>query len=158
MNHYATRIRPRRVLLASTLFAASLVAAALGSGSEAVHAAVGVGCDPIVTLSNGAVVHLTATIYDTPTDITDATYTMHAPVGTTVRSVAYPTDPNNIPQTFYFYADNPSGVWDSYTNVATKTSGVAVTATAQVANFNTFSASGLSNQDVHTHVVTGSGD
>jgi len=146
----------RRALLGSAVLVAGVLGGALAP--HAAHAAMGVGCDPIVTLSNGAVVHLTATINDSVTDITGVTYTMHAPVGTTVKSVVYPTDPNNIPQTFHFYADNSQGVWDSYTNAATKTAGVAVTATANVNNMATFSASGLSNQNVHVHVTGESGN
>jgi len=152
MNSLTRHPRSCLALLAAALLAAGLGAAAIGPGPATVHAAVGVGCDPIVSLSNGAVVHLTATIYDTVTDITSVTYTVHAPVGTTVTSVVYPVDPNNIPQTFHFYADNPAGMWDSYTNAATKTAGGSVTATAQVANYVTFLASGLSNQNVRVHV------
>jgi len=153
-------IHPRRVLLGSALLATGLLAGALAPRDA--DAAMSVGCDPIVTLSNGAVVHLTATITapatdaNFPKDITGVTYRMVAPVGTRVVSVVYPTDPNNIPQTFSFAATNPSGVWDSYTNVATTTSGIGVTATAQVQNYSTFSATGVANQDVQVHVTNGS--
>jgi len=146
--------RPGRAL-AAALLAVSLGAAAIGAGPTEAHAGGGVGCDPIVTLTNGAVVHLTATVYDSVGDITAASYAVHAPMGTSVRSVVYPLDPNNIPQTFHFYADNLPNVWDSYTNVSTKTGNVPVTATVEVANFATFSASGQSNQNVWMHGVSG---
>ena len=145
---------PKRSLpatLGAALFSAGLVASLLGAPSHA-HAAGACRSDPIVTLSNGLVVHLSATVYDAPSDITAITYTMHAPVGTSVVSVVYPPDPNNIPQTFQFYADNPAGAWDSYTYVNTKTTGIGVTATAEVANLATFAASGADHQQVRVHV------
>jgi len=151
--------RARPAALGAAVFGAGLLASLLGAGGpHHAHAALGCRSDPIVALSNGLVVHLSATISDAPSDITGVTYTMytmHAPAGVSVVSVVYPPDPNNIPQTFHFYADNPGGVWDTYTNVATKTTGIGVTATAEVLNLTIFSATGLSNQDVHVHVQQG---
>lgn len=143
----------RPAALGAAVFGAGILASLLGAGGpHHAHAAEACRSDPIVSLSNGLVVDLGATIIDTPSDITGVTYTMHAPAGISVVSVVYPPDPNNIPQTFQFYADNPAGAWDSYTNVATATPGIGVTATAQVANLPLFSATGVSNQDVHVHV------
>lgn len=153
-------IHSPRALLGSALLATGLLASALAPHDA--DAAMSAGCDPIVTLSNGAVVHLTATITAPPTDlsfprdITGVTYRIVAPVGTRVVSVVYPVDPTNIPQTFTFAARNPSGVWDAYTYVATTTSGIGVMATAQVQNYATFSATGVANQDVRVHVTNGS--
>jgi len=137
--------------LGAALFSAGVLASLLGAPHHA-HAALACRADPIVTLNNGLVVHLSATIVDTPSDITGVAYTMHAPVGTSVVSVVYPPDPTNIPQTFQFYADNPAGAWDSYTYVDTKTTGISVTATAEVANLAVFAASGADHQQVRVHV------
>jgi len=137
--------------LGAALFSAGVLASLLGAPHHA-HAAAACRADPIVTLNNGLVVHLSATVVDTPSDITGVAYTMHAPVGTSVVSVVYPPDPNNIPQTFQFYADNPANTWDSYTYVATKTTGISVTATAEVANLAVFAASGADHQQVRVHV------
>ncbi len=144
--------------LGAALFSAGVLASLLGSAPHHAHAAAGCRSDPIVTLSNGLVVHLSATVYDAPSDITGVAYTMHAPVGTSVVSVVYPPDPNNIPQTFQFYADNPAGTWDSYTNVDTKTTGIGVTATAEVANLAVFAANGTDHQNVQVHVQQGGQD
>jgi len=141
-------------MLGAAVFSAGLLTSLLGAPHHA-HAAIGCRTDPIVTLSNGLVVDLSATIYDTLSDINAVTYTLHAPVGTSVVSVVYPVDPNNIPQTFTFYADNPAGTWDSYTYVDTKTTGVSVTATAEVANLAVFSANGTDHQNVQIHVQQG---
>ncbi len=144
--------RSRPATLGAALFSAGVLASLLGGAPHHAHAAAGCRADPIVTLSNGLVVHLSATIYDTPSDITGVAYTMHAPVGTSVVSVVYPPDPNNIPQTFQFYADNPAGTWDSYTYVDTKTTGIGVMATAEVANLAVFTATGGDHQQVRVHV------
>ncbi len=141
-------------MLGAAVFSAGLLASLLGAPQHA-HAAGGCRSDPIVTLSNGLVVHLSATIYDTASDINTVTYTLHAPVGTKVVSVVYPVDPNNIPQTFNFYADNPAGTWDSYTYVDTKTTGLSVTATAEVNNLAVFSANGTDHQNIQVHVQQG---
>lgn len=138
-------------MLGAAVFSAGLLASLLGAPHHA-HAAAGCRADPIVTLSNGLVVDLSATVYDTPSDINAITYTMHAPAGMSVASVVYPVDPNNIPQTFTFYADNPAGTWDTYTYVDTKTTGVSVTATAEVNNLAVFSANGTDHQNVQIHV------
>ncbi len=138
-------------MLGAAVFSAGLLASLFGAPHHA-HAAIGCRTDPIVTLSNGLVVQLSATVYDNPSDINAVTYTLHAPAGTSVVNVVYPVDPNNIPQTFNFYADNPAGTWDSYTYVDTKTTGVSVTATAEVNNLAVFSANGTDHQNVQIHV------
>lgn len=143
----------RPAVLGAALCAAGLAASWLGGAStHATHAAAGCRTDPIVTLSNGVVVHLSATINDTPSDVTGVAYTLHAPIGTSVVSVVYPPDPNNIPQTFQFYADNPAFTWDSYTNANTLTSGISVIATAEVNNLAVFTSSGLDHQQIQIHV------
>jgi len=146
--------RRGRALLGASALSAGLLANGLVAPR---HAAAYGFCrsDPIVTLNNGLIVHLSATIGDTPSDITGVAYTMHAPVGTSVVSVVYPPDPNNIPQTFQFVADNPAGVWDSYTYVDTKTTGIGVTATAEIANLIVFAATGADHQQVRVHVQQG---
>ncbi len=154
MSSLFTPERSLPATLGAALFSAGLLASLLGAPHHA-HAMGSCRADPIVTLSNGLVVHLSATVVDTPSDITGIAYTMHAPAGTSVVSVVYPPDPNNIPQTFQFYADNPAGVWDSYTYVDTKTTGVGVTATAEVANLAIFSANGSDHQQVQVHVQQG---
>ena len=140
--------------LGAAVFGAGLLASLLSAPRPA-HAAGACRSDPIVTLSNGLAIHLSATVYDTPSDITAITYTLRAPVGTSVVSVVYPPDPNNIPQAFSFAATNPAGVWDSYTYVDTKTTGIGVTATAEVANLAVFSANGSDHQQVQVHVQQG---
>jgi len=157
MRSLFTPERSRPATLGAALFSAGVLASLLSAPHHA-HAAAACRADPIVTLSNGLVVHLSATVYDAPSDITGVAYTMHAPVGTSVVSVVYPPDPNNIPQTFQFHADNPAGTWDSYTYVDTKTTGIGVTATAEVANLAVFAANGADHQQVRVHVgPSGSG-
>jgi len=141
MRSLFTPERSRPATLGAAFFSAGVLASLLSAPHHA-HAAA--ACS--------------ATVYDAPSDITGVVYTMHAPVGTSVVSVVYPPDPNNIPQTFQFHADNPAGTWDSYTYVDTKTAGIGVTATAEVANLAVFATNGADHQQVRVHVgPSGSG-
>jgi len=150
---FTPRTRARSTVLGLAFCGAGLAVSVLGGApAPAAHAAVACRADPIVTLSNGLVVHLSATIADLPSDVLSVAYTLHAPTGTSVRSVIYPPDPNNIPQTFQFYADNAPSTWDSYTSVNTKATGIAVVATAEVANLAVYTANGLAHQQVQIHV------
>jgi len=82
----------RRALLAPALLAAGLLAGLLAGAlvPQAAHAALSVSCDPVVQLSNGINVKLTATMNTAnPSDITHASYTLHAPAGVSVVKVVF---------------------------------------------------------------------
>jgi len=96
MRSLFTPERSRPATLGAALFSAGVLASLLSAPHHA-HAAAACRADPIVTLSNGLVVHLSATVYDAPSDITGVAYTMHAPVGTSVVSVVYPPRPEQHP-------------------------------------------------------------
>ena len=80
-----TARRTRHMLLGVALLSASLLAHALVA--PATHAAIG-GCnsDPVVTLSNGDVLDLHATVTDTYDDVDQVSYTLYVPNGVWVTS------------------------------------------------------------------------
>ena len=146
--------RPRGVR-ARGRYAAALLAAALLAGvapASRVHATIG-GCagDPIVTLSNGTSVDLSATVADDLSDVAQIVYTLHAPAGSSVTSVTS-IGPKEV---LRFVADNPPGVYDSATRVSTYTAaGVAVTATTTVVPVGAVPATGsASGRDNETLLV-----
>ncbi len=95
----------RRLLLAPAL----LAAAALGPGPEAAHAAVGISCDPIVVLSNGRTVQMTAAVaVASASTIGTINWQLHAPSGTSVVSVTY-NDNVSSHENFNFFADQVTG-------------------------------------------------
>ena len=83
------------------------------------------GCrsDPLVTLSNGMQVRLTATIMTDPSQVSNVAYTLHVPQGLSVTSVQYDNGP--LPETFNWVADKPpvdkngNGQFTSQTQVTT---------------------------------------
>jgi len=81
----ARQRHPGRTLLGAALLSASLLAHALVA--PATHAAIG-GCnsDPVVTLSNGDVLDLHATVTDTYDDVEQVSYTLYVPNGVWVTS------------------------------------------------------------------------
>ena len=80
-----TARRTRHMLLGAALLSASLLARSLVA--PATHAAIG-GCnsDPIVTLSDGNVLDLHATVTDTYDDVEQVSYTLYVPNGVWVTS------------------------------------------------------------------------
>ena len=144
-----TARRAGPMLLGVAVLSASLLARSLLAPDT--HAAVG-GCrsDPVVTLSNGHALDLSAVVTDTYDDVQLVSYTLHAPVGTWVTgevdtSVLGPKD------TFQFYADEPPNTYSVATQVTTLTPQISVTATTDVVTGNgasTASASGQSRQSL----------
>ena len=129
-----TARRTRHMLLGAALLSASLLAHALVA--PATHAAIG-GCnsDPVVTLSNGDVLDLHATVDDAYADIQQLSYTLHAPVGTWITgevdtSLLGPKD------TFLFRADNLPNTYSAATQVDTLTSQISVVAATELVSVN----------------------
>src|SRR5436305_10619659 len=100
-----TARRAGHLLLGVTVLSASLLARSLLA--PATHAAIG-DCrsDPVVTLSNGHALDLSAVVDDTTTDVRQVSYTLHAPLGTWVTSEV-DTSALGPRDTFPFYADQP---------------------------------------------------
>ena len=150
-----SKITCRLMLLGSAVLVAGLIAG--GLASPAAHAAlVACGTDPIVTLSNGAQVTMSNTIYDYSTNVTQVDYSLHGPSGTTVESVSYAKSTPGIPETFTYYADNQPGNYDSYVVTTDANSSVHITAYTTVEGTSgttqSLTAQGHPGQQIHIHV------
>ena len=110
----------------------ALLCAALLAGTVFVPSAradlVGCRSDPVVILSNGVTVDLTATINDTEADVQQVAYALHAPMGTSIVSVLYTSGALGPKEVLQFFADSTAGVYRSLTQVRTGSHGVAVAA------------------------------
>lgn len=103
--------------------------------------------DPVVTLSNGATVTMSATISTDISQVSQVSYALHAPTGTSVVSVSY--DAYGSKEALHFYADQVAGRYSISTNVQITSGGsVPVTATSSITNLGTKSASGQSVQTI----------
>lgn len=119
----------------SIVGAVGLVGGLLVSPLMAPHAhAIIAACrtDPIVFLSNGDVVDLTATIGDDRADIAGISYTLHAPAGTSVTRIVYTSGKLGHKETVSFIADNAPATYDADTFVDTTGTGISVTTTMSV--------------------------
>ncbi len=80
--------------------------------------------DPMVRLSTGVTVTMSATIRTAMSNIIDVSYTLHVPAGASVVSIAYPDQFGPLKDTATIVADNPSNTYTS-TTVVYLNSGVA---------------------------------
>lgn len=151
-----TARRPRRAALGVAVVAAGV---AIG-GLNAHQASAVLACraDPVVFLSNGVKINLSATLYNTRgSDVRGIIYTLHAPAGASVTNVVYTGGAFAGKESFVFFDDNAAHSYDSTTYVDTVSQGVSVTATAQAAGNKTgvppVSASGYDHQNIPVHVT-----
>ncbi len=131
--HRPNRSAPRwaathvKVTVALTALALSL------ADRSPAHAEIsGCGSDPVVLLSNGVAVDLSAAIDDVATDVQQVAYTLHAPVGTRVVGWQISDGPLGPKETLQFYADNAPNTYGTTTVVYTLTPHISATATTQV--------------------------
>jgi hypothetical protein len=105
------------------------------------------GCraDPIVFLSNGQQVRMTVAVDTDAADVQQITYTLHAPVGTSINKVVYTGGPLQDKEQVLFYADRPANSYITDTVVASASSDVSVLASTFLTS--TFaSVSGMTNE------------
>src|SRR5579872_7009733 len=113
-----------------------LAAAALASGLMATplltrNASAQLGpcfLDPVLVLSNGAIIDLSDLIGDTSRDIQSVTYTLHVPTGVQVLAEYRTPGPLGKVESFSWTADDAPGTYDAQTTVTTGTSSISVTA------------------------------
>lgn len=118
---------PPRAAIGAALLAAGLLAAPLGSPHA--HAVVACRSDPIVVLSNGVVLDLSADIADDVSDVTSVRYTLHGPFGVWVMRAISTDGPVGYDEGFAYIPDAPVGVYQDETVVTTGADSVNVTAT-----------------------------
>lgn len=143
--------RARALLLAPVLLAAGSLLP-----QQSVYATLA-ACrsDPIVLLSNGAVLDLSATISDHASDVNRIVYVLHGPAGTTPLAVIHTNAELARREQFTYHADQPAQTYTIDTYVATGAGSVPVTAAALASSLpalGTVSTSGYSGQDLHLHL------
>jgi hypothetical protein len=111
-------------------------------------AAAGLGscrADPIVMLSNGEQVRMTVAVDTDAAAVQQITYTLHAPVGTSITQIIYTGGPLQDKEQVLFYADRPENSYTTDTIVTSPISNVTVLTSTFLTN--TFaSVSGMTNQ------------
>jgi len=117
---FTTR-HPRRALLGGALTAGGLLSGLLAVNTA--HAAIGCRSDPIVVLSNGVTLDLSATIYDDSSDVQQVNYTLQAPAGVWVQQ-AITTDGAVGYKEHFAVHPLPPGAAAAYTSVVQVTMGV----------------------------------
>lgn len=118
---------PPRAALGAALLAAGLLAAPLGAPRA--DAVVACRSDPIVVLSNGVVLDLSADIDDDASDVTSVRYTLHGPAGVWVARSLSTDGPVGYDESFAYIPDASAGVYRDETVVTTGAAPVGVTAT-----------------------------
>ena len=113
--------------------------------------------DPVVTLSDGTQIDLSADIDDSPSDVVSILYTLHAPVGTHVVATATTDGELGLVERFRFNADTLSNTYDTDTVVNTRLGTIPVTATTTVVSVlgvtvGWGSTVGTSGQDLLVHI------
>jgi hypothetical protein len=120
--------RPGRALLLLALVL-SLLPAWLGAPARAFAGNSGCRTDPVILLSNGALIDMSATIGTALYNVQQVTYTLHAPRGTRVLAVVRTPDWPTTVENFVFVADAAAGEYNTDTIVYTSENNVDVTAT-----------------------------
>lgn len=128
--------RPRfaisRTLLLAAALCGGLSAAALTPNRVAAYVD---GCyfDPVVTLSNGAVINMGASVSANANAVTSIVYTLHGPAGTFMTKKVHTWGPGGKIETVHYVPDNAPNTYATHTVVTTSKRGVAVTAFTTVA-------------------------
>jgi hypothetical protein len=110
--------------------------------------------DPIVFLSDGTRVKMTADIGTAAENVQGIVYTLHAPVGTSVVRIVYTGA--HVPETVDFFADRTAGTYDTDTVVSvagnSAQSAVGVTATTVVNGRHRGAATGSAGDHLLVHI------
>lgn len=127
----AQLLQVKRAVLATAILATALLTGPLTAGRVSAGL-ITCGTDPIVALSNGYLLKLSATISDMQSDVQNVTYTINVPSGVTATNIAYTGSGWTGKERVYVNASNGPGMYDVTTNVTTGAQDVPVTLQAQV--------------------------
>lgn len=150
-----TIVLARRLGLTTAVGVAGLLGSALAAPSA--HAMQACFSDPIVYLTNGQQVDLSASIADSATDVSSVTYTLYVPAHVHVLRVVYTGGAFAGKEHLIVYeASSADPSYTSNTTLATVTPGVGLTAHSRVTgSLGTAqaSASGQSGQAIALNVT-----
>lgn len=137
---------PRRLLLGATALLAALVTGPLLP--HGAHAMIS-SCrtDPIITLSDGSQLDITATINAPPGIVNSVKYTVHAPVGLSVTNVVFTGGPFSKKESVGFYADQKTGAYTT-TTFANTQSTAPMSSTSALRHGPSASVSGQTEQNL----------
>jgi hypothetical protein len=138
---------------ASRIASAVLIAVLALIPPSAYTAALRCRSDPVVVLSNGTLIDLSADIDAMLWDIASVHYTLHVPQGLYAILVVRTPNWPGTKETFTIIADQPAKTFDSTTTVWTKRPGVGVTANLLV-NLQYDAARGWDGQPLRVGVQT----
>jgi hypothetical protein len=115
--------------------------------------------DPVLVLSNLAVLDVQAGINDNLSDVQRVVYVVHAPVGTHLVALVNTDDLMRLKEKVRFYADNLPNTFDTYTTAYTGHRSVGVTAYSAVVSvlgltLGSGSTSGLNAQSLRIHFTS----
>lgn len=140
MLHHMSKHRQRLLILMGLLLVVvSLYAQSASAALRACRA------DPIVWLSNGESVQMTAQIATDANDVRRITYTLHVPEGIEVERIIYTGGALSSKEEVVFVADMPPHHYRTDTVVTAHGRGIDVTAVTAVQQHRG-SASGVNNQ------------
>lgn len=137
---------------------APLVLVGFGFAAQPVGASFSTcGSDPVVMLSNGATVTLSATIGESADAVQRVVYDLRVPHRTTVVSITYGGDVVASKELLRVHDSAPDGTYESGVLVITQDENIPVTATATVVGTSTATASvsGYAGQFLTIRLTTG---
>jgi hypothetical protein len=132
----ARRPLPFLVAALAALFAVSAPAYAAASVCRT---------DPVVILTDGTSIDISASINTSLFNLQHVTYTVHAPAGSRLLAVVHTPNLPGTTESFQFYDDGPADQIQTDTIVTTSTSNVGVTATT-IIGLRLRSVSGMANE------------
>lgn len=120
--------RTRPATLGAALFSGGLLVSLIGASP---HSSAAAACrtDPIVILSNGIVLDLSATIADDVTDVKQVTYVLHAPAGAAVIRAISTDGAVGYKERFQVQPDSAPGTYAAELQISTGSKNIAMTAT-----------------------------
>lgn len=148
-------LRPRlslRVFVAAGILAVNVIGSSVLT--RPAWASLDIGpcrTDPIVQLSNGAVLRLTATVNTAPSNLQNVTYTIHAAPGVTITNITY-TANATYEKVVLQNDETAASVYDVDTYATLASGSATATASTLIAGVGTGTAAGLTTDHLMVHI------
>jgi hypothetical protein len=152
-------LQVKRAFLVTAILATALLTGPLTAGKVSAGL-VTCATDPIVALSNGYLLKISANVTDLQSDVQNITYTVNVPSGVTATNITYTGSGWTGKEQVNVSSNNGPGLYSVDTYVSTGNQGVPVTVQAQVNPPNGVqtppqyaTSSGPSGQDIFSYLV-----